>query len=527
MKRFLTDFFIALGIVIAAGVGIIVLALAAFDVDLLSGITGGKATEQSGTDSSVIGWEPIDGDNSAAAEENENPWGSAESTPYVEIIPADDPYYAAYLTRENAGQEISADNTESPDDGTQEDSNAEETKESSADSEAQMASYTPMDGTYSGAVTEAGGDFSVADGDGSSVTFTFAGDILFSGDYATGIKAGANGIMSCFDAGTTELMQSADVFMVNNEFEYTTGGTPVPDKKYTLRANPGTVDWLKEMGVDIVSLANNHMFDFQDDGLQDTLNTLRSANMPYVGAGENIDEASRTAYIHILTDGSTSVSSDPGQQGAAVLSDSSTSTTDGNGFAGASEEGLVTNAMTIAIINATQVEQYENPDTRGATETESGVFRCYDPALLYQRVSEAKQNADFVIVYIHWGVESNQEKESRQDELADGITKAGANLIVGDHPHVLQAIGAVNGKPVAYSLGNFFFTSHTTDTGLLQAVFDPSAGTMTGLRFVPCLQTNTAVQLLDGSEKTRVLDEMRGLSEKCGVSIDDDGWVTW
>lgn len=124
-------------------------------------------------------------------------------------------------------------------------------------------------------------------------------------------------------------------------------------------------------------------------------------------------------------------------------------------------------------------------------------------------------------------MESTQEKEYRQDELADGITKAGGDLIVGDHPHVLQAIGAVNGKPVAYSMGNYFFTSHTTDTGLLQAVFDPASKTMTGLRFVPCLQSNLSVQLLDGSEKERVLNEMRGLSESCGVAIDEDGWISW
>lgn len=460
MKRFLSVFFIVLGTVFAAGAGLIALAPAAFDADLLSAMTG----ESDGAEGSMDGgWEQI---------------------------AADDPYSAA-AKEQKEEQGSAADHGSGAASGETEGGEPADNQEQNSSGNAAPYSYIPMDGTYSGDITEAGGNFQIPDSDGDSVTFTFAGDILFSSDYATGIQAGTNGIMSCFDTGTAELMRSADVFMVNNEFEYTTGGTPIPGKQYTLRAKPESVSWLKEMGVDIVSLANNHMFDYQETGLQDTLNTLRGANMPYVGAGENIEEASRTAYIHILAEGS------PAE------------------------------AMTIAVINATQVEQFANPDTRGATEAESGVFRCYDPALLCQRVSEAKQNADFVIVYIHWGVESNQEKEPRQDALADGITKAGADLIVGDHPHVLQAIGAVNGKPVAYSLGNFFFTSHTTDTGLLQAVFDPPSKTMTGLRFVPCLQSNAAVHLLEGSDKIRVLDEMRALSVKCGVTIDDDGWVTW
>ena len=142
-------------------------------------------------------------------------------------------------------------------------------------------------------------------------------------------------------------------------------------------------------------------------------------------------------------------------------------------------------------------------------------------------MKRARENADFVIVCIHWGVESEMQKEYRQDILADGITNAGADLIVGGHPHVLQAIGAVNGKPVAYSLGNFYFTSYTTDTGFLQVQFSAKEKRMTGLRFVPCLQSGTAVRLLEGAEKERVLKEMRDLSGSCGVSLDEDGWASW
>ena len=337
------------------------------------------------------------------------------------------------------------------------------------------------------------------------VTFTFAGDILFDENYATGIAARQSGILSRFDEGTRELMQSADVFAVNNEFCYSDRGTPLAGKTYTLRAKPDTAQWLQEMGADLVTLANNHVFDYGETGLSDTLQTLKNIGMPAIGAGENIEEASAAAWYALDADGAR--------------------------WLGNSAEGPEREAddpgMRIAVISTTQVEQFDNPDTRGATENQSGVFRCWDPTRLYEAVRTAKEHADFVIVCIHWGVESESTKEYRQDVLADGITKAGADLIVGDHPHVLQAAGAVNGKPVLYSMGNFYFTSYTTDTGLLQAVFAPAERRLTELRFVPCLQSGTAVQLLQGQEKERVLQKMRELSSGNGVTLDGDGVITW
>ena len=338
-----------------------------------------------------------------------------------------------------------------------------------------------------------------------TITFTFAGDILFDENYATGVAARQSGILSRFDAGVLELMQGADVFTVNNEFCYSLGGSPLPDKTYTLRARPDTAEWLHEMGADLVTLANNHVFDYGETGLLDTLSTLQDADIPYIGAGKNMEEASSAVYFDLGPDG-------------AVL-------------AGKSPDGLPRDEentkMRIALISTTQVEQFDNPDTRGATDTLPGVFRCWDPSRLYEEVKTARENADFVIVCIHWGVESEMQKEYRQDILADGITGAGADLIVGGHPHVLQAIGVVNGKPVAYSLGNFYFTSYTTDTGLLQVQFSAKEKKMTGLRFVPCLQSGTAVRLLEGAEKERVLQEMRDLSGSCGGALDEDGWASW
>ncbi len=85
--------------------------------------------------------------------------------------------------------------------------------------------------------------------------------------------------------------------MVNNEFPYSSRGTPLAGKQYTFRADPSTAEWLTEMGADIVSLANNHCFDYGEEALLDTLDTLDSIGMIHVGAGHNLDEASEPAVF--------------------------------------------------------------------------------------------------------------------------------------------------------------------------------------------------------------------------------------
>ena len=353
-----------------------------------------------------------------------------------------------------------------------------------------------IDGAYGGEIHGAGGNFLV-EGDGALVTFAFAGDILFDDYYATGAAVRQRGgIEACFDAGVMEKMQDADVFIVNNEFPYTDRGTPTPGKTYTFRAKPDAAQWLKVMGADLVTLANNHTYDFGETGLLDTLATLREAGIPYLGAGENIAEAANTAYFYLTSDG---------------VEKSSTQIPEDH-------------SMVVAVLNATRIEQDGSPDTRPATETSAGVFRCYDPDRLCEEIRAAKEKADFVIVTVHWGTEKTTQLDWGQEQLMPRIADAGADLIVGAHPHILQRFAYEGEMPIVYSLGNYYFTSFTVDTGLLEVSFSPEEKRMSQLRFVPCLQSGTSVRLLDGAEKQRILDELREMSP--GVSIDDDGVIS-
>lgn len=313
------------------------------------------------------------------------------------------------------------------------------------------------------------------------VTLAFGGDILFDPSYSVmaSLLQRAGGIHDSISEDLMDEMRNADIMMINNEFPYSSRGIPTEGKQFTFRARPESASILEEMGVDIVSLANNHAYDYGEEAFLDTMETLSGIGMPYVGAGKNLEEASRPVYF-------------------------------------------IAGDMKIAIVSATQIERLDNPDTKGATDSSAGVFRCLNPDHLLEIVREAKENSDFVVVYIHWGTENTVEVDWLQRDQAPKIADAGADLIIGDHPHCLQPIEYVNGVPVVYSLGNFWFNSKELDTCLVKAVVGEEG--LKSLQFVPALQKGCKTVMLHGEEKARVINYMRSISPK--VDMDEEGFIS-
>lgn len=318
--------------------------------------------------------------------------------------------------------------------------------------------------------------------DKDRVTFAFAGDIMFDESYTIMnqyIIEGSN-VNNAFLSGMLDKMRAADVFMINNEFPFSTRGEPLEGKQYTFRADPKHVGIYNEIGVDLVSLANNHAYDYGNDALLDTFDTLDGAGIPYVGAGRNIDEATNPVYV-------------------------------------------IANGMKIAIVSATQIERNLPTHTKEATPSSAGVLRCLDPSALLKVIEEAKENSDFVILYIHWGTEGSEEIDWLQRDQAIVYAKAGVDLIIGNHTHCLQQLDVVEGVPVVYSLGNFWFNSKAQDTCLIEASFNKDG--IESMRFIPCRQENCRTTLLAGAEADRVLNYMRSISPN--VEIDAEGYVTF
>lgn len=316
------------------------------------------------------------------------------------------------------------------------------------------------------------------------VVMAFGGDVCFHDEYANmhSLRSRGGKIESSLSADLLAEMKAADILMVNNEFAYSKRGIPLEGKAFAFRSRPENVDLLHEMGVDIVSLANNHVYDWGEDALFDTLDTLKNAEIPYVGAGRNLDEATAPFYYEV-------------------------------------------NGRTIAFVSATQVERNENPDTRGATEVTAGTFRCFTQEefdRLLQVIREADANADMTVVYIHWGTENMDELHWAQEWQAPEMVKAGADLVVGDHPHCLQGIDFIDGVPVFYSIGNFWFNSKSLDTGLLKVTLDENGGVL--CQFLPALQHDCRTDLASGTEKKRILDYLQCISPD--VTIDENGFIS-
>lgn len=256
-------------------------------------------------------------------------------------------------------------------------------------------------------------------------TLLFAGDVYFS-DYVLENyrQSGIHGVLS---EDLLREMKQADVTMVNNEFPYSTRGTKAPDKQFTFRIDPDYVSILSESGVDLVTLANNHVLDYGKDALTDTFRTLNDAGIAFAGAGQSLKRAAKLIRKKV-------------------------------------------NGHTFGFLAASRVF----PDVSWNVENaQPGVFSAYDPSRLVAAVQHARSQCDVLCVYVHWGIERNTTPEQYQVSMAHALIDAGADAVIGAHPHVLQGIELYKGKPVFYSLGNFIFYQNTDRTAAAKLTLNP------------------------------------------------------
>lgn len=310
----------------------------------------------------------------------------------------------------------------------------------------------------------------------AAVRLLFAGDVYLS-DHVLEAYDAAGGIDGVLSQGYQAEIRAADYFVTNEEFPFSTRGTPAPDKQFTFRVHPEKVKLMQEMGIDLVTLANNHALDYGRDAMLDTIDTLDHAGIRHVGAGKNLAEARKPAIVEL-------------------------------------------NGRTFAFIGATRV--YPEADWAAGTDS-AGMFSAYDGGTaLAEEVKAAKQQADYVIAYVHWGIEREEMPNEVQKSIAHRLVDAGADLVVGAHPHVLQGLEYYQGVPIAYSLGNFVFGSSIPSTALLQADVDDEG---IRLRLIPGTSAAGYTRKLDDTEKiVAFYEKMSGLSS--GVKIDAAGYLS-
>lgn len=217
---------------------------------------------------------------------------------------------------------------------------------------------------------------------------------------------------------TAGLLRAADVTIGNLECALSLRGE-VADKFYVFRGDPQMADGLKWAGFDLVGLANNHVLDYGTDAMADTLSELSARGILAVGGGGNSDAAYRAQFLTVK-----------GLRLAFLA------------FAGYSPEGF-----------------FARPDRPGVARL--------DVEAMTAAIKRARLEADLVIVQMHAGIEYSPDYSGDQQLAAHRAVDAGATLVIGHHPHVLQGTEVYKGAFIAYSLGNFVFD---IDSGDVEAI---------------------------------------------------------
>ena len=289
------------------------------------------------------------------------------------------------------------------------------------------------------------------------------GDISFSRGVERIIKAQKNINYPFFE--TQDYLQGGNIVFGNLESPITSG-REILDQEMIFRSNPDTERALKGAGFSLLSLANNHTPDFGEQGLKDTLQYLEKSGLQFVGAGRNSQEAYQPVYIEIK----------------------------GIKFA------------FLAYVDPNLV-----PRSYEAGERHAGTaFMKVEK--LTEAIKQAKQKADFVIVSMHAGNEYTSKPNNLQINFAHLAIDAGASLVIGHHPHVVQKMEKYKDKYIFYSLGNFVFDqmwSYETREGLVAKVFFDKLGVVK-IEVLPVFIENfSQPKFLDGESAQKALEKLK------------------
>lgn len=278
---------------------------------------------------------------------------------------------------------------------------------------------------------------------------------------------------------TRALLKQAQIVFGNLEGPLTDGGAADMSKRYVFRSPPDKVaPALARAGFNIVSLANNHSLDYGPPGLENTRAALEKAGIRPVGAGRN--EAEARTPIYMKADGAT----------VAFLAYSLTF----------------------------PEEFWAGPEKPGTAFGHEHLVRA--------DVATARQKADIVVVSFHWGQEGKTELRDYQVQLAHAAIDAGASVVLGHHPHILQGVERYRQGVILYSLGNFTFGSFSnTATRSAIALLTFRDRQLSELRLVPINVKNAEVVFqprpLSGRDATAVIEQLQQMSLERKTAIEN------
>ncbi|MDF2722181.1 MAG: poly-gamma-glutamate biosynthesis capsule formation protein [Paenibacillus sp.] len=334
------------------------------------------------------------------------------------------------------------------------------------------AGSTPSTGTTGGTPTGTAVDPVNVMDDPNRVQLTFVGDVIFSDNVETALKVNGYDYPYWY---MRQYLEKADLTIANLETPLTDRGTP-QEKEYAYRSSPNALPAFKDAGFDLVNLANNHILDYGAVGLLDTFTHLDKAGIRWFGAGHNTAEAFKPVIVE--------------------------------------KKGIKIAFLGLSKVVPTQ-EWKAGPNRPGVADT-------YALKAPLEAIRNAKKQADLVVVVAHWGVERQDMPEKYQKDYAREYIDAGADLIIGGHPHVLQGFESYKGKWIAYSLGNFIFTMNenptTWETIVLQASCAKDGGC--ALKAVPVLTKLANPQPMTDDAAAKLYKRLTDISFQTEITSD-------
>ena len=308
-----------------------------------------------------------------------------------------------------------------------------------------------------------------------TITVAAVGDIMFDSAPKRLIKA--KGGNAPFSALVSQL-RGADVTLGNLECPLSVRGHAVAGKTFTFQGDPRGAKGLQWAGFDLVSLANNHARDYGVSALRDTFQILGRAGLAWAGAGVNRAAAWKPAII---------------ERGGARIA-----------FLAFSEIG---------------------PGNFVATGSKPGTAFTSNISAVTKAIKAAHAKADYVIVSFHWGVERSYSPTARQVNDGRAAIRAGADMVLSHHPHVLQGVEFYRRGIIAYSLGNFVFSPGTNagrDSMILHASLTPAGVTSVSAEPV-YIGSNGRPTPQKGASARRILGIVKRTSNGRGTHVSISG----
>jgi poly-gamma-glutamate synthesis protein (capsule biosynthesis protein) len=244
------------------------------------------------------------------------------------------------------------------------------------------------------------------------ITIAIVGDIMLGRSVNAQILAGNDAFPFTY---TGEYLRGFDLTVGNLECVVSSLGMPVPGKPYTFRGDPKGFVRLTGAGFDILSLANNHSGDYGQDAFIDMLAQLPKHGFTPLGGGHNLAQAHQPVIRQVRS-------------------------------------------TKIAFLSYCEIDPY----SFAATPSSPG-HAWLDPTLMRADIRALRPEVDYLIVFTHWGIEYQPLETGHQQAMARLAIDAGADFVVGGHPHVIQPNEIYAGKPIVYSLGNFVFDEMFSD----------------------------------------------------------------